>query len=137
MRTRCTHVAVLSEDVEASVEFYQRFARLLEVHRRVDGGVTVVWMGEPDAAERFVIVIIGAPHAEAIEPAPMAHLGYAVGSREDVDEVVADARAEGCLVEGPIEGGDIVGYYCILRDPSGNKVEFSFGQSLGADIEDH
>jgi catechol 2,3-dioxygenase-like lactoylglutathione lyase family enzyme len=109
---------------------------MIEVHRRVDDGVTVVWMGEPERPEEFVIVIIGVDHAAAVEPAPMAHIGFAVASHAVVDEVARRAADEGLTVQGPVESGPVVGYYCIIPDPSGNKVEFSHGQSLGADVSE-
>lgn len=130
MRPTCTHVALFARDVERSVSFYRRYAGLEEVHRRVDDGVTVVWLGEGERRDPFVIVIIAADHADPVDPAPLAHIGYAVGSRHEVDEVASRAMVEGCLVDPPRDAGPVVGYYCILRDPDGNLVEFSFGQSL-------
>ena len=41
------------------------------------------------------------------------------------------ARADGMLELEPRDAGPIVGYFCMLRDPDGNSVEFSFGQALG------
>jgi hypothetical protein len=38
---------------------------------------------------------------------------------------------ESITVEPPQDAGPIVGYFCIVRDPDGNWVEFSHGQSLG------
>jgi catechol 2,3-dioxygenase-like lactoylglutathione lyase family enzyme len=126
-----THVAIHARDVTACVRFYQRYCGLVEVHRRVEHDVTVVWLGEPQRRRKFVIVLIGAPHEDAADPAPLAHLGYAVGSREEVDRLGALGDGEGILVEPPQDAGPIVGYFCILRDPEGNWVEFSHGQSLG------
>jgi catechol 2,3-dioxygenase-like lactoylglutathione lyase family enzyme len=131
MPATCTHVAIHARDVERSVEFYRRYAGLVEVHRRVDGAVTVVWLGEPGHERRFVIVLLGLDHAGAAEPAPMAHIGYAVDSREEVDRLAALGSAAGVLAAGPVDAGPIVGYFCVVRDPDGNWVEFSHGQSLG------
>jgi len=131
--TTCTHLAVHARDIERSVDFYRRFAGLVEVHRRVDGDVTVVWLGEAGRERRFVIVLLGMPHADPVSPQPIAHIGYAVDRRSDVDRLAALGRAEGILVEGPIDAGPIVGYLCIVLDPDGNWVEFSHGQSLGAE----
>jgi hypothetical protein len=47
-----------------------------------------------------------------------------------VDEAAALARDEGVLQVAPHDAGPIVGYYCIVRDPDGNQVEFSFGQPI-------
>jgi len=132
VRPTCTHVAILARDIARTASFYTRYASLVEVHRRTEHDVTVVWLGEEGRAHEFVIVLIGVPHADPVDPAPLAHLGYAVESRDEVDRLAGLARRELILVEGPTDAGPIVGYYCIVRDPDGNLVEFSFGQSLGA-----
>jgi catechol 2,3-dioxygenase-like lactoylglutathione lyase family enzyme len=124
-------VAILARDVARACSFYQRYAGLVEVHRRTEHDVTVVWLAERDRGREFVIVLIGAPHADPVSPAPLAHLGYAVASREEVDRRAALARVDALLVEEPRDAGPIVGYYCIVKDPDGNLVEFSYGQSLG------
>ena len=133
MRTTCTHVAIHARDVEDSVRFYRRYAGLVEAHRRVDDATTVVWLGEPGHERRFVIVLLGMPHAEAVDPPPMAHIGYAVDSTAEVDRLAKMARDDGILLGEPRDAGPIVGYFCIVRDPDGNWIEFSHGQSLGDD----
>ena len=131
MSITCTHVAIHARDVETCAAFYCRYAGLVEMHRRTEHDVTVVWLAEPDRADAFVLVLLGVPHEDAVHPAPLAHLGYDVASRSDVDELAASAAGAGVQVNGPVEGGPIVGYYCMLLDPEGNWVEFSFGQSIG------
>ncbi|HXC50639.1 MAG TPA: VOC family protein [Candidatus Limnocylindrales bacterium] len=125
----CTHVALFCRDIEASVAFYARHVGLHEVHRRVDDGTTVVWMGEDARKDVFVIVLLGIPHPAG--EGPVAHLGYAVGSRAEVDAAAELGRADGIDVQGPVYAGPIVGYFCMLKDPDGNLVELSHGQSLG------
>lgn len=148
MKPTCTHIALFCRDIEASAAFYARHVGLHEVHRRVDDGTTVVWMAEErdrakvakesdvatvgseaDAAPSFVIVLLGIkpPSGEG----SVAHLGYAVSSREEVKDAAERGRSSGLDVQGPVEAGPIVGYYCLLRDPDGNWVEFSHGQALG------
>jgi catechol 2,3-dioxygenase-like lactoylglutathione lyase family enzyme len=131
MSAKCTHVAIHSRDVESSVAFYRRYCDVVEVHRRVEHGTTVVWLGERGREREFVIVLIGVPHEDAVEPAPMAHLGYAVESRAEVDRLGALGERDDIVVEAPKDAGPVVGYFCIVRDPDGNWVEFSHGQSLG------
>ena len=131
MRPTCTHIAIFARDIDRSVAFYRRYADLHEVHRRVDGGIRVVWLAEAGRETEFVIVLIEAEHAEPVHPAPLAHIGYSVGSRADVDRVAGEAQQNGILTDGPRDAGPIVGYYCIVQDPDGNLVEFSHGQSLG------
>lgn len=130
MAAHLTHVAVFVSDVPRTVDFYHRYAGLFVVHDRVDEGVRVVWLSEREHDPDFVIVAITlAPHASTFPP-HMAHFGYDLPSRTAVDEIAARAQAEGLLVQGPADAGPIVGYYCILRDPDGNLVEFSHGQPI-------
>jgi catechol 2,3-dioxygenase-like lactoylglutathione lyase family enzyme len=77
-----------------------------------------------------VIVAITMPPSDSGFPPHMAHFGYDVASRADVDEIAKRAEAEGILDQGPTYAGPIVGYYCIVRDPDGNLVEFSHGQPI-------
>jgi len=125
-----THVALLVADVQRTVEFYERFAGLHLVHDRTDEGVRVVWLSEQAHDPEFVVVAIGVPPGEPTVPPHMAHFGYDVPSRATVDEVAARADAEGLLVQAPTDAGPIVGYFCIVRDPDGNLVEFSHGQPI-------
>ena len=130
MKPTCTHVALFCRDIEASVRFYASHVGLHEVHRRTEDGTTVVWMGEDGRSDAFVIVLLGIRHPAG--EGPVAHLGYAVGSRNEVDRAAERGRSTGLDVQGPVYAGPVVGYYCMLRDPDGNWVEFSFGQALGA-----
>ena len=129
MKATCTHVALFCRDIESSVEFYRLHVGLHEVHRRSEDGTTVVWMGEEGRADAFVLVLLGIPHAPG--EGPVAHLGYAVDSREAVDAAARQGHAAGIDVQGPVYAGPIVGYYCMLKDPDGNWIEFSHGQALG------
>ena len=129
IKPKCTHIALFCGDIDASVAFYARHVGLQEVHRRKDDGTAVVWMAEEARAEDFVIVLLGIPHPDG--DGPVAHLGYALASREEVDKVAERGKSDNIDVQGPVYAGPIVGYFCMLRDPDGNWVEFSHGQSLG------
>lgn len=128
--TPMTHVAVRSTDVEASVAFYARYAGLSVVHERGDEGVRVVWMAARADDPDFVIVLLEMPHESTREPAATDHFGFAVASRDDVDRIAEAARRDGTLKLEPTDGGPIVGYFVMVRDPSGNTCEFSFGQPI-------
>lgn len=129
MKPTCTHVALFCRDIEASVRFYAQHVGLHEVHRRHEHDMTVAWMAEEDRDDDFVLVLLGT--APPGNNGAVAHLGYAVGSREEVDAAARKARAAGLDVEDPVYAGPVVGYYCMVKDPDGNWVEFSFGQALG------
>ena len=129
-RPHLTHVATRSRDVAKSVDFYQRFVGLHVVHDRLDDTVRVVWLSEQAEDPTFVLVIIGIPHEDQTDRSLAEHFGYDLPSREAVDEIAARGAAEGILMQGPVYAGPIVGYFCMLRDPDGNIVEFSHGQPI-------
>lgn len=125
-----THVALFVRNIDATIDFYRDFVGLHIVHDRHDDGVRVVWMSERAEDPNFVIVAIAVPPADAAFPARFAHFGYDLPSRAAVDAIAARARAADILMQGPLDAGPIVGYYCMLRDPDGNAVEFSHGQPI-------
>ncbi len=125
-----THVAFQAHDIAKSIDFYQRHVGLHVVHDRIDDGVRVVWLSEQKEDPTFVLVLIGVPPPESAGSSLARHLGYDVPTREVVDAIAARGAAEGILAQGPVDGGRIVGYFCILRDPDGNFVEFSHGQPI-------
>lgn len=100
-------------------------------HEGTDGSKRIVWLAEPGRESEFVIVVMpgGKQHSQA--PGDYSHLGFAVESRKRVDELCQRARTEGCLAWEPVDEPYPVGYYCGVRDPNGNILEFSFGQPLG------
>ena len=49
--------------------------------------------------------------------------------------IAQQAEQAGCLIWPPRDEPYPVGYYCGLRDPAGNYVEFSYGQPLGPGSE--
>jgi len=130
MPAHLTHVALFVRDVAATVAFYGDFVGLHVVHDRVDQDVRVVWLSERARAPEFVIVAIGVSPGNGSAPPHFAHFGYDLPSREAVDAIAQRARHAGVLEQEPLDAGPIVGYYCMLRDPDGNLVEFSHGQPI-------
>lgn len=130
-----THIALPVKNVEASVAFYAKYARMRVVHRRKgesegDGGV--VWVS--DGTRPFVLVLIGVERVE--HPlVPWAHLGVGCESREEVDRLCGEARVEGRLLAEPTDSGYPVGYWALLSDPDGHTLELSFGQEVGLTVE--
>lgn len=128
MKPVLTHLALGVQNLERTIEFYRKHVKLHVVHDRNNDGVRVVWLSERAAHLDFVLVLFevgSAPGSGALQ-----HLGFAVASREEVDAAAAAARLEGVLAVEPFYAGPIVGYFCILRDPDGNQVEFSYGQPI-------
>jgi catechol 2,3-dioxygenase-like lactoylglutathione lyase family enzyme len=124
-----THVALPVRNVKDSVAFYRRFAAMEVVHERTDAvtGGQIAWVS--DRTRPFVVVLIQV--AEVKNPLlPIGHLGLGCASREEVDRLVAEARAEGRPVYGPIDAGYPVGYFALISDPDHHTLEVSFGQEV-------
>ena len=125
-----THVAVRTTDILASIDFYQRYAGLHIVHDRTDDGIRVVWLSRLRENPDFVIVLLEMPYERPAEPSANDHFGFDVASRGEVDRLAELARSEDRLKYGPVDAGKIVGYFVLIRDPSGNTCEFSHGQPI-------
>jgi lactoylglutathione lyase len=125
---RWTHFTIPVSDMDGSVRFFSEVCGLAVVRdRRLEGGRTV-WVGPRPAAGRdpqFVVVLHEGAVAEALN-----HFGFQCDRKEDVTVIAERAREAGTLVEGPTDAGGSVGYYAIVREPSGHLVEFTFGQPL-------
>jgi catechol 2,3-dioxygenase-like lactoylglutathione lyase family enzyme len=132
-----THIALHVRDIDASIHFYRRFCALAVIHERSAGnGASVVWLAEEGREREFIFVLLSGGHGKTPAEDEYGHFGFACASRADVDRIAAEARAAGCLVWEPREEPYPVGYYCGLKDPDGNFVEFSFGQPLGPGAPD-
>lgn len=132
-----THLALHVPDVEACVSFYERHCGLRVTHERPASqpGERIVWMAQPGEESRFVFVLLPGGARRERREREFGHLGFAVGSRAEVDEAAARGAEDGCLLWAPRQEPYPVGYYCGLLDPAGNCVEFSYGQPLGPGAE--
>lgn len=128
-----THVALHVSDVMACAAFYQQYCALEIVHERrsSDTGEPIYWMAEAGRERQLIIVLLPGGRRRNQPTNDYSHLGFALGSREQVDGVAERARQAGRLIWEPREEPYPVGYYCGVRDPNGMTVEFSYGQPLG------
>lgn len=131
-----THIALHVPDLDACIDFYREFCGMQVFHQRAGKGSRIVWMAEPGREREFIFVIMPGGTDRALAATDYSHFGFAMASREEVDALAARARAAGCLIWEPRDEPYPVGYYCGLRDPAGNYVEFSYGQPLGPGAED-
>jgi catechol 2,3-dioxygenase-like lactoylglutathione lyase family enzyme len=131
MRPAFTHLALHVRDLEACIAFYRNFCGLSPSHERGEGGDRVVWLAEPGRESEFIFVLIGGGPGRDQAANDYSHMGFALASRAEVDTVAERAREAGCLAWPSREEPYPVGYYCGVRDPDGNFVEFSYGQPLG------
>ncbi|MDL0440570.1 VOC family protein [Stutzerimonas frequens] len=136
MRPTLTHLALHVPDLDACIAFYARFCGMRVFHERPGKGSRIVWMAEPGKEREFIFVIMPGGADRALAANDYSHFGFAMASREEVDAVAELAREDGCLIWEPRDEPYPVGYYCGVRDPAGNYVEFSYGQPLGPGAED-
>jgi hypothetical protein len=101
------------------------------VHDRISGGKRIVWLAERGREEEFILVLIPGGPGRYQSSEDFSHLGFALESRTAVDAIAAQAKAAGILEWEPRKEPYPVGYYCGIKDPDGNFVEFSYGQPLG------
>jgi predicted lactoylglutathione lyase len=142
-----THIAFPVKSLDAQIAWHEKYTRLAKIHERYDEETHMrsAWVANErdrthDGSARFVIVLMegklptnitGDIAEEYWFLRSIAHLGISVESRDEVDQIAAMAKEDGCLVLGPMYRNAVVGYICLVRDPDGNNVEFSVEQDLG------
>ena len=141
-----THIALPVRDLEATLAFYAKYTKLVNIHERQDPetGLRTAWLANKrditDQGARFVIVLIHGKLPTKITGdikeqygflKSISHLGISVESRAEVDRLAEMAREDGCLLLGPMYRNEVVGYICVVTDPDGNNIEFSVEQVLG------
>jgi lactoylglutathione lyase len=135
---RWTHIALRVRDIDASIAWYTEYTPLELLDRRQDDLGFGAWLGMSDQPDTpFLLVLAqflpetdpfkGAPQ-EVL--APFAHLGIEVAERAEIDRIAERGRAAGWLGMAPTEMPAPIGYICMLRDPDGNTVEFSYDQGV-------
>jgi len=125
-----SHIALASTQIDASIAFYKKYAKMSVIHKRTDPatGIRVVWLS--DQTRPFALVLI---EAEKPDPVlrPFAHLGVGCKSREEVDHLAEMAREDGVLCKELTDSGPPVGYWFFATDPDGHSLELSYGQDVG------
>lgn len=124
-----THIALCVSDLERSVSFYKRFANLDLIAQREDNSMRVGWLGNPEVVSCFIIVLLETEY-EHPGKGSYHHIGLELDSRDAVDQIASIAKEEGILESEAREHGPDAGYLCVIRDPDGNGVEFSYGQKV-------
>ncbi|MCS6803522.1 MAG: VOC family protein [Acidobacteriota bacterium] len=140
-KAQWTHLALHVRNLDASVDFYTKHTPLRKIHERYDEvtKMRTAWLSDrpPGRETEYVLVLIegNPPQIPGAQPqlpiAPVSHMGFSVETPEDVDRIAEQARAAGILKFGPVYLDDVVGYICIIADPDGHQLEFSYGQVLG------
>lgn len=135
---RWTHLALRVADIDASIAWYTEYTPLELLERRADEQGFGAWLGHPDSADRPFILVMAQffPDKDPFAPSPIAklapfnHIGIEMPLRDDVDAIAARGEAAGCLAMPATLMPPPIGYICMLNDPDGNLVEFSFDQGV-------
>ncbi|MFK7917031.1 MAG: VOC family protein [Ilumatobacter sp.] len=136
--SRWTHIALRVTDIDATIAFYRRYTELELLDRREDADGYGAWLGHSDQKEFPFVLVLAQFFAETdpFAPAPIAklapfnHIGIELPTKADVDDMAARAEADGCLAMAARSMPAPIGYICMLEDPDGNLVEFSFDQGV-------
>lgn len=135
---RWTHVALRVADVDASIAWYLEYTPLELLDRRENADGFGVWLGHPDNTDHPFVLVLAQflPERDPYAATPIAtlapfnHFGIELPTKDDVDAVAARGKAAGCLALDARLLPPPVGYICMLTDPDGNLVEFSYDQGI-------
>jgi catechol 2,3-dioxygenase-like lactoylglutathione lyase family enzyme len=122
-----SHIALIVRDIHKMIDFYREFAGMEVIHDRIDDGINVAWLRLPEASS-LVIVMIEDKNLEVNTSQRMNHFGFDAVSKEAVDLLAKKGEEWGVLVQPAVDGGKILGYLCLVKDPDGNQLEFAYGQ---------
>ena len=81
MKPVLTHLALGVRNLDRTVAFYRKHARLHVVHERRNGGTRVVWLSEREEGPDFVLVLFEVATEPAVAPSTLQHLGFALAPR--------------------------------------------------------
>ncbi|MDB0005856.1 VOC family protein [Ilumatobacteraceae bacterium] len=141
---RWTHVALRVDDIDKTIDFYTSMTPLELIDRREDDMGYGAWLGMPGETNNPFILVIAQffpetdpfKNAPTAVLAPFAHLGIEMSEKSNVDEIATRAEAAGCLAMPPTMMPPPIGYICMLRDPDGNMVEFSWDQGVWSTLQE-
>lgn len=135
---RWTHIALRVKDIAATISWYTDFTPLELIEKREDDDGYGAWLGMPGKTNNPFILVIAQffdgkdPFAAAPRTVlgPFAHLGIELTTQTDVDAMAERGLAAGCLAMPATMMPAPIGYICMLKDPDGNTVEFSWDQGV-------
>ena len=135
---RWTHIALRVDDIDASIDWYTRHTPLRLLDKRQDDMGFGAWLGQPESADQPFVLVLAQflPETDPFRDAPkevltpFAHIGIELPTKDAVDEAAARAEADGCLTMPAREMPPPIGYICMVRDPDGNTIEFSYDQGV-------
>ena len=137
-RARWTHIALRVSDIDATIRWFLEYTPLTLLDRREDEDGYGAWLGHADGGEHPFILVLAQffPDRDPFAPSPIArlapfnHIGIELPTKDEVDAIAARGAAAGCLAFAARLMPAPIGYICMLSDPDGNLVEFSYDQGV-------
>ena len=123
------HVLFKVKDADQSIRFYSEYLGMGAVLDQKDGdGKRWVWMrfSENPYAPLLVFVEETQLKTTAGVAHSLQHFSFRLTDMKPVEEISAKAKAGNCLKEPANYGGHMKGYFCVVSDPDGNLLEFSY-----------
>ena len=127
---RIEHVALWTTNLERLKEFYETHfgARANNKYRNPETGFESYFLTFSSGARLELMyspAVADLSDSPEVQPVGYAHLAFAAGSKERVEELTAELGAAGYVVAGaPRTTGD--GYFeSVVLDPDGNRVEIT------------
>jgi len=118
------------KDADLSIRFYSEYLGLTAIVDQKDAeGARWVWMRFLENPHAPLYVFFEDSQWKKPEKAPetsFQRLGFRMTDLDPVEEVSERAKKENCLVEAAHYGGHLRGYFCVVQDPDGNLLEFSY-----------
>jgi catechol 2,3-dioxygenase-like lactoylglutathione lyase family enzyme len=129
MQPRMTHICLHVDNLQACSRFYRSYCGFeVATDRSVDGEGSVYLRAPGKSAEPVLQLKSGGKPRRA-DKSDDSHFGFAVDSRDRVDEIAEKGRKEGILF---FEADEYLpgAYFCVLLDPNGNCVEFGYNHPV-------
>jgi lactoylglutathione lyase len=126
------HIQFKVKDADLSIRFYSEYLGMGAVMDQKDSdGRRWVWLrfSENPYAPLFVLVENNQFGKAGSLAMSLQHLSFRLPDLKPVEEISAKAKKDDCLVEAAQYGGHMRGYFCLISDPDGNLLEFSYVMS--------
>jgi lactoylglutathione lyase len=124
------HVLFKVKDADVSLRFYSEYVGLTAIVDQKDTeGNRWVWMRflENPYAPLFVLMEDSKwKKSDKAVDTSFQRMGFRMSDLEPVEALSEKAKKENCLMEAAHYGGHLRGYFCVVTDPDGNQLEFSY-----------
>lgn len=125
---KINHIAIYVSDLEASKSFYEKYfgAKSNTMYHNSRTGLKTYFLSfDGDVRIEIMSRAECEKTVESEYRIGFAHLAFSVGSRDEVDKLTAQLKADGYVVTGqPRVTGD--GYYeSVILDNDGNRIEIT------------